>query len=142
MNHINHTHTDDKRKPIGELLQSLKQELSEFVSTRVQIAIAEMKQKTTAWKAAIPLLGAALLFAFMAFVCLTFAFVSLIAESLSGDYAWAIASAIVFLAYIIIGGIAGWLGYSELKDESIVPERTLRVLKADQNWIKNETRAA
>jgi uncharacterized membrane protein YqjE len=134
--------TYDERKPIGELLQSLKHELSEFISTRVQIAIAEMKEKTTAWKAAVPLLGAALLFAWMAFTCLTFAFVALIAESLTGDYAWAVAAGIVAVAYIVIGGIAGWLGYSELKDESIVPERTLRVLKADQNWIKNETRAA
>jgi uncharacterized membrane protein YqjE len=140
MNHTNHTY--DERKPIGELLQSLKQELSEFISTRVQIAIAEMKEKTAAWKAAVPLLGAALLFAVMSLVCLTLAFISLIAESLSSDYAWAIASAIVFVVYLIIAGIAGWLGYSELKDESIVPERTLRVLKADQNWIKNETRAA
>ena len=139
---MNRMNSYDEGKPLGELLQSFKQELSEFISTRVQIAIAEMKQKTTAWKTAVPLLGAALLFAVMAFTCLTFALVSLIAESLSGGYAWAIAAAIVALAYVIIGGIVGWLGYSELKDESIVPERTLRVLKADQNWIKNETRAA
>ena len=139
---MNHMNSYDERKPIGELLQSLKQDLSEFISTRVQIAVAEMKEKTTAWKAAVPLLGAALLFAVMAVTCLTFAFISLIAESLTGDYAWAIASGIVAFAYIIIGAIAGWLGYSELRDESIVPERTLRVLKADQNWIKNETRAA
>jgi uncharacterized membrane protein YqjE len=139
---MNRMNSYDEHKPLSELLQSLKQDLSEFISTRVQIAIAEMKQKTSAWKAAVPLLGAALLFAVMAFTCLTFALVSLIAESLSGGYAWAIAAAIVALAYVIIGGIVGWLGYSELKDESIVPERTLRVLKADQNWIKNETRAA
>ena len=138
-NRIDHTYDE---KPIGEVLRSLKQELGEFLSTRVQIAAAEMREKLTAWKAAVPLLGAAILFAVMAFTCFTFMLVALIAESWSGDYAWAVAAAIVALAYIIIGAIVGWLGYSELKDETIVPERTLRVLKADQNWIKNETRAA
>src|SRR5437763_4593496 len=106
---MNHMNSYDERKPIGELLQSLKQDLSEFISTRVQIAIAEMKQKTTAWKTAVPLLGAALLFAGMAFTCLPFALVSLIAASLSGDYAWAIAAPIVALAYVTIGGIVGRL---------------------------------
>src|SRR5579864_473159 len=128
-NRIDHTYDE---KPIGEVLRSLKQELGEFLSTRVQIAAAEMREKMTAWKAAVPLLGAAILFVFMAFTCLTFMLVALIAESWRGDYAWAVAAGIVAFAYIIIGGIAGWLGYSELKDETIVPERTLRVLKADQ----------
>jgi uncharacterized membrane protein YqjE len=132
----------NENKSVAEVLHSMKHELSAFVQTRIQIATAEMKEKMTAWKSAVPLLAGAALLAFTAFLTLTFGLIALIAEFLAGDFAWAIAAAVVTFVYLVVGGIVGWLGYREVKVEGVVPERTLRVLKADQNWIKNETRAA
>lgn len=136
----NHIHAEDKS--IAEVLHTMKHELSDFVNTRVQIAVAELREKTTAWKAALPLLGAAAFLAVVAFLTLTFTLIAGIAGFLATSYAWAIAAAIVTVVYLVVAGILGWIGYREVKAEGIVPERTLRVLKADQEWIKNETRAA
>ncbi len=136
----NHIHTEDRS--IAEVLHTMKHELSEFVNTRVQIAIAELREKTTAWKAALPLLGASAFLGLVAFLTLTFTLIAAIAGFLATEYAWAISAAIVTVVYLVIAGVLGWLGYREVKAEGIVPERTLRVLKADQEWIKNETRAA
>ena len=136
----NHIHDDNRS--IAEVLHTMKGELSEFVNTRVQIAVAELREKTTAWKAALPLLGAAAFLAVIGFLALTFTLIAALAAFLATDYAWAIAAGIVTAVYLLIAGVLGWLGYREVKAESLVPERTLRVLKADQEWIKRETRAA
>ena len=138
----NPIHNIHNEKSLAEVLHSMKHELSAFVTTRLQIASAEIKEKMTAWKSAIPLLAGAALLALVGFLTLTFGLIALIAEFLSGDFAWASAAGIVTLVYFAVAGIVGWLGYREIKVEGVVPERTLRVLKADQNWIKNETRAA
>jgi uncharacterized membrane protein YqjE len=135
----NHLHQE---KSVGEVLHSMKQELSAFVTTRIQIARAELTEKMTAWKAAVPLLAGAALLGLVGFLTLTFGLIALIAELLASDYGWAIAAAIVTFIYLAVAGIMGWLGYREVNVEGVMPERTLRVLKADQNWIKNETRAA
>lgn len=136
----NHIHDDNKS--IAEVLHTMKRELGEFVNTRVQIAVAELREKTTAWKAALPLLGAAAFLGVVGFLTLTFTLIAAIATFFATNFAWAIAAGIVTVVYLSIAGILGWLGYREIKAESMVPERTLRVLKADQEWIKHETRIA
>jgi len=61
---------------------------------------------------------------------------------LPSAYSWLWAGLIVAGLYLIGGVVLGWMGYSELTSVSVAPERTLKVLKQDQIWIQNETRAA
>jgi uncharacterized membrane protein YqjE len=125
-----------------EVIDELKVELKDFVSTRIDMLKAELKEKLTRVKASIPMLVTAAVFAIGAFFALTFGIIAAIAAVIQNDWRWAIGAGAVFLVYLLIGGIVGWLGYKEITTEGLAPQRTLRVLKQDQAWIQNEARSA
>ena len=127
-----------EEKTIVDVLQEIKHEFSAFVTTRMQIVVAEFREKLGSLKMAAPLLGGAALLGLVGLLTLTFTFIALLAEFLDSQFAWAIAAGIVTAVYLAVGGIVGWLGYREVSTENLMPERTLRVLKADQSWIKKE----
>lgn len=130
-------------KPIGTLLAETKEELKEFLDTRLQLLKTEINEKIRRWKMAVPLLAVAAALLLAGWIVLTFAFVALIhALFLPSAYSWLWAGLIVAGIYLIGGIVVGWFGYSELTSVSVTPERTLKVLKQDQVWIQNETRAA
>jgi Putative Actinobacterial Holin-X, holin superfamily III len=56
--------------------------------------------------------------------------------------AWLWASLIVTGVYVILGAVAGYFAYAEIKATSLKPTRTLKVLQQDQVWIQNEARTA
>jgi uncharacterized membrane protein YqjE len=85
---------------------------------------------------------AAALFAVGAFLTFTYALVALIAALVPNEYAWAIGAGAVFVLYAIIAGLLAWFGIKEIQTEGLAPQRTLRVLKQDQDWLKNEARTA
>ena len=125
-------------RPLGAIISEIKGEITEFAQTRYQMLMAEMKEKISAWKSAVPLLVVALVFGGTAFLLLTGALVVIIAAALG--IGWALL--VVGLGYLILGAAAGWIGYRELSTNSVTPERTLRVLKQDQVWLQSETRSA
>jgi hypothetical protein len=43
--------------------------------------------------------------------------------------------------YAIIGAIALSFGISSIKSRGLAPQRTLRVLKQDQIWMKSEAKS-
>jgi uncharacterized membrane protein YqjE len=125
-----------------EVIDELKVELKDFVSTRIDMLKAELKEKLTRVKASIPMLVTAAVFAVGAFFALTFGIIAAIAAVIQNDWRWAIGAGAVFLVYLLIAGIVGWLGYKEITTEGLAPQRTLRVLRQDQAWIQNEARSA
>lgn len=130
-------------KSIAAILAETKDELKQFVTTRVNILKAEMDEKISRLKALVPLVIVAALFAVSAWMIFSFALIALLhGLFLPSVYAWLWASLIVTAAYLVIGGIAGWLAYSEIKATSLKPTRTLKVLQQDQVWIQNEARTA
>jgi hypothetical protein len=130
-------------KSLGTVLTETKEEIKEFIETRVQLLRTEIVEKLRIWKYSVPLLlvaGALLLAAWMT---LTFALVAVIHTwFLPGPYAWFFAALIVTAIYLIAGAVVGWFAYTELVATGLTPKRTLEVLKQDQVWIQNETRAA
>lgn len=129
-------------KTLTQLLQEIKDELRDFATTRYEMLVAEVKEKLRVWKLALPMLAVATLLAFGAFMTITFGLVVLIGNLIGTDYAYAWGALAVTVLYLIVGGIFGYLGYREITAESMKPVRTLEVLKQDQQWIKDETRAA
>lgn len=129
-------------RSVVEVIQEIRDEAKEFAATRFQMLSNEVRDNITSMKASLPMLAGAVVFALGLFGALTFTLVALVAKFVDGDYRWVIGGAAVVVLYAIIAGVLGWLGYSELKKHSLVPERTLRVLKQDQQFIQNETRAA
>lgn len=130
-------------KSIATILSETKDELKQFITTRVNMLKAEMDEKISRLKSVIPLAIVAVLFLLSGWMVLTFALIALLhALFVSSVYAWLWASLIVTAVYLVVGGIAGWLAYSEIKATNLTPTRTLKVLQQDQVWIQNEARTA
>ena len=130
-------------KSIATILAETKDELKQFVTTRVNILKAEMDEKISRIKSVIPLAVVAALFLVSGWMVFTFALIALLHSLfLPSVYAWLWAGLVVTAVYLLVGGIAGWLAYSEIKATSLTPTRTLKVLQQDQVWIQNEARTA
>jgi uncharacterized membrane protein YqjE len=128
-------------KSIATILSETKDELKQFVTTRVSMLKAEMDEKISRLKAVIPLAVVAALFLVSGWMVLTFALIALLhGLFLPSVYAWLWAGLIVTALYLLVGAIAGWLAYSEIKATNLTPTRTLKVLQQDQVWIQNEAR--
>jgi putative superfamily III holin-X len=130
-------------KSLGVILTETKEELKEFLDTRLQLLKSEIREKLRTWKYAIPLLAVAVALLTAGWAVLTFAIVALLrAWFLPSPYAWLWAGLIVAGVYLISGVAIGWFGYSEIMATGVAPTRTLQVLKQDQVWIQNEARTA
>jgi len=130
-------------KSIGTILTETKQEIVQFVTTRVNILKAEIDEKITRLKAIVPLLLLAAMFLLSGWMVFTFALIALLhTVFMPSPYAWLWASLIVTVVYMAVGGVTAWLAYAEIKATSLTPTRTLKVLQQDQVWIQNEARTA
>jgi uncharacterized membrane protein YqjE len=130
-------------KSLGTVLSETKDEFKDFIQTRVAILQAELKEKARIWKYSIPIALIAVGLLLAGWITLTFGFVALIHSWLEPNtYSWAWAGFIVAALYLVGGVALGWFAYSEIKSAGVAPNRTLSVLKQDQVWIQNETRAA
>lgn len=130
-------------KSIATILAETKDELKQFVTTRVTILKSEIDEKISRLKAVIPLALVAALFLVSGWMVLTFALIALLHAFFAPSvYAWLWASLIVTAVYLMVGAIAGWYAYSEIKATQFAPTRTMKVLQQDQVWIQNEARTA
>jgi uncharacterized membrane protein YqjE len=130
-------------KSIATILTETKQEISQFVTTRISILKAEIDEKVARLKSVLPLVAIAAAMLLAGFMTLTFAMIALLhGLFLPSPYAWLWASLIVTVVYLSLGVAAGWFAYAEIKATSLTPTRTLKVLQQDQVWIQNEARTA
>ena len=130
-------------KSLGTILAETKDEIKQFVTTRVNILRAEIDEKVARLKAVIPLVLVAAMFLLSGWMVFTFALIAVLHTLfMPSAYAWLWASLIVTAVYLLVGGVTGWLAYAEIKATSLTPTRTLKVLQQDQVWIQNEARTA
>ena len=129
-------------KNLTDVVNEIKVEAKEFVSTRLQMFTMEMKEKLSAWKIGIPLLIGAAVCGLIAFIVLNYALIAFLAALfVPSPYSWCFAGLIVGFFYLIVAGALYWIGMREIKAETLAPARTLRVLKQDQIWLQNEARS-
>ena len=132
----------ENNKSIGQTVAELKNDARDFISTRVQMFMQEMKDKLAIWKAAIPILVVAALLGATAFLVLTFAFAAFLAGIFQpSPYAWCYGALIVTAMYFVAAAGLFYLGKREITQAGMAPTRTLKVLKDDQIWIQNEARS-
>jgi hypothetical protein len=128
-------------RTLAGVVAELKDELKEFLATRLAMLQSEMKDKLSAWKTAAPMIIIGLALLGTAWLMFTGAIVAAIYVAFQGNpFAAAIALAIMFIAYALAGGIAVLFAWREVSEAGVAPKRTLRVLKDDQVWIRNEAR--
>jgi len=128
-------------RSVVEVIHDIRDEAKEFAATRFQMLSNEIKENIASMKASLPMLVGAAVFAAGLFGALTFTLIALVATLVKGEWRWVIGGAAVVVLYALVGGVLGWLGMAELRKHSVVPERTLRVLKQDQEFIQNQVRA-
>lgn len=125
-------------KSLAGVVSELKDDLTRFVQTRYQMLLAEMKQKLTAWKLALPMILLGALFGLVGFLMLTGALVYVISLGIGVGYSLLV----VGVGYVIIAGFSGWMAYQEIRQQGMAPQRTMQVLKQDKVWLQNEARSA
>ncbi len=123
------------------VVNEVKDELKEFLQTRLTMLKAELGEKMRTFKAALPMLATAIVFLATAFLLLTLCLVALISVAFYGDpFRWFFSLLIVGVLYSIIGGMAAVFGLKELRSQGIMPKKTIKVLKEDQIWLQQEAR--
>ena len=125
-------------RSLAAVVAELKNDVVQFLETRYQILLAEMKEKTETWKSALPWLLVAVFLAFAGFLLLTGAAVVLVAVAVGVGWSLLIVGAV----YLILAAISVAVVYGELKSHGIAPQRTLHVLQEDKVCLQKEARSA
>jgi hypothetical protein len=126
---------------VAEILLEMREELAEFVQTRVTMLRTELRVAWDKVKAAIPLAAVAVMFLTTAFLVFTGALVGLIQAAFPHSaYRWFFACLIVGVFWGIVGAVAAYLVLKNFKGRNMIPNRTLEVLKSDKLWFENEVR--
>ena len=131
----------NKEKSLGAVLAETREEMKEFVETRLQLLRSELKEMVRTWKYSVPLLLVAAVLLLFGWGVITFALVAMVRGwFLPSPLAWVWAGLITGGLYLIAAIVVGWFAYAELREAGVTPRRTLQVLKQDQVWIQNEAR--
>jgi hypothetical protein len=124
------------------LAAEVKDELKQFLVTRYEMLISEVKEKVAAWKTSLPLILVGVVLLGTAWLLFTGALVAVISIAFyDTPYKWFLSLLMVFAIYAVAGVVCALFAYRELRANGLVPERTLRVLKQDQIWLQNEARS-
>lgn len=128
-------------RTLAGVVAEIKDELKEFINTRVQMLKAELQDKMSLFKVAAPLGGIALVFMGTAFLLFTLMLVALIVVAFEGSpYQWFLAFLIIGVLYSIIGGMCALFAWREFREQGLAPKKTMKVLKEDQIWLQTEAR--
>ena len=128
-------------KSIPEVIADLKEELKEFLTTRLAILSAEMKQKFEKVAAGIGMMLVGVLLLVTAWLALTAFLISLIAQAfMPHSWAYLASFAIVTVFYAIVGGGMTAIAWKTVKRAGLKPERTIHVLQQDRIWLQTEAR--
>ena len=130
-------------RTLADALTDIKEEFKSFVQTRLQMFRVETQQKLRSWRGHLTMLALAAILVLTAWFACAFAFVALLhAWIAAGSYAWFWGGLIAGGLFLVAGVVLGRAGYRGIKSSSLAPERTLRVLKQDQSWIRDRARSA
>lgn len=128
-------------KSVAAILSDAKEELKEFLQTRIAMLRKELSERLRVLKVAGPLAAIAMLFLSTAYLLFTLTLVGLVVAFLRDNpYRWCVAFLAVALLWTIVGGIAGYFARRKFQIKELLPRDTINVLKEDKIWIQSEVR--
>jgi hypothetical protein len=128
-------------RSVAEVMHEFRDDLKDFVTTRIQMLRNEIMEKIGAWKIGLPSMVIGLVLFATAFLLFTAGLVSLIALAFAGHpWGFAVSFFIVMAIYALTGGLLFFYGLNTAKAAGLAPQKTIRVLKEDQIWLKTEAR--
>jgi uncharacterized membrane protein YqjE len=135
-------HDVNNGRNLSAVLNEMKEELKDFVQTRIAMLKTELREKLQTLKMAAPLAGAAIVLLGTAYLLLTMALVGLVVAFFAASpYRWFFSFLAVGILWAILGGIAGYFAKREFEMRGLIPKRTLEVLKGDKRWVQAEVRS-
>lgn len=134
--------TDDRS--IMDLIRSLADDSSTLIREEVNLAKTEMQEKLSVFQKNLAkvAVGAAFLLAAVLFIgwAVNMGLTALLAAVVDTSVA-------IWLAPLLLGvvlALVGWSlakgGTNEIKEEGVVPEKTVQTLRDDTNWAKRQVR--
>lgn len=137
---MNHETTTNGRN-LADLLAEIKNEIRDFLQTRIAMLKTELREKSKNLKTAMVLAVSGLLLLTTAYFLFTLALVGLILSAFpTTAYRWFFAFLAVAVLWTIIGAIAAYFAKRELELRGILPKRTIEVLKGDKVWVQTEVK--
>lgn len=128
-------------KTVPEAIAEFKDELKDFISTRVEMLRSEMSEKLRAIKLAAPALLIGVVLLLTAWLVFTGFLVSIIAQAFApSPWAYTLSFVLVTALYAIVGGATAYSGWRGLRATGMKPERTIRVLEQDRIWMQTEAK--
>jgi hypothetical protein len=132
---------NENGRTLAGVISEFKDEIKDFVQTRIYMLQSELRDKLTAWKSALPLIAVALVLVLTAWLVLTAALIAIVAVPfLPSPYAYFFAFLIVGMVYLIGGGVCASFAMRQLKEQGIMPQRTVKILKDDKIWLQTEAK--
>jgi uncharacterized membrane protein YqjE len=128
-------------RSMGSILADTREELKQFVETRITMLKTELRENLKMLKTAAPLAIVGITMLLTAYMLFTLALVGVVVAFLpTNPYRWAIAFAAVGVLWTILGGIMAYFAKREFDTRQLMPKKTMRVLKEDSAWIQHEVR--
>jgi cell division protein FtsW (lipid II flippase) len=128
-------------RSLASLLLEMKEELKEFTETRAAMLKTELQEKLKIMKIAAPLALVGVVLLGTAYLLLTLALVGLALAFLQGNpFRWFFAFLVVGFVWAVLGAIATYFAMREFQSGSLMPKRTIAVLKGDKLWIQSEVK--
>jgi uncharacterized membrane protein YqjE len=131
--------TNGNGKSVTEVIENLKEELKEFVTTRLAMLRSELDDKYRSFKTAAPVMTIGIGMLGTAWLLFTGFLVCIIAQAFApSPWDYAVSFILVTVLYAIVGGLAAYLAWRQLMQKGVKPERTIRVLQQDRIWLQAE----
>ena len=128
-------------RSVAAVLTDTKEELKQFVETRIAMVKTEMREKLKTLKLAAPVAAAGVLLLATAYLLFTISLVGLAYAFLPDSaYRWCLAFLAVAVLWSILGGVAAYFAKREFELKGLLPTKTLNVLKGDKIWIQAEVK--
>ena len=128
-------------RTIAAVLTDTKEELTQFVETRIEMLKIEVREKLKTLKLAAPLAAAGILLLGTAYLLFTIALVGLVYALLPDNaYRWCLAFLAVAVLWSVLGGLAAYFAKREFELKELLPTKTINVLKGDKIWIQAEAK--
>jgi uncharacterized membrane protein YqjE len=131
--------TDQRDRPVGELLRDLSQEATTLVRKEIELAKAELSEKGRKAGAGAGMFGGAAALALAALGALTACFIAALDSAMP---LW-LAALIVALAYAGVAGVLALRGKRQTEEAlPAAPEQTIETVKEDIEWSKTQVGSA
>ncbi len=137
---MNHETTTNGRN-LADLLTEIKNEIRDFLQTRLAMLKTELREKSKNLKTAMVLAISGFLLLTTAYLLFTLALVGLVLAAFPATvYRWFFAFLAVAVLWTIFGVMAAYFAKRELELRGILPKRTIEVLKGDKVWVQTEVK--